>query len=219
MPETQTEVVGTYIFRRSPENYLGEGGFGYVYKGYNSLHPHQQVAIKTIASNQLKSRELKVLSAVKSDYLVKLLRIYSCGEITYVVMELCDRDLGEHLSTYSKLNAKNLQLLADNLARGYQIFQTHKIVHRDIKPQNILLKYDGNPQEIRVAKFSDFGTSRQLDCDQTELSNVAGTLQYMAPEVGANLVATKLYDHSVSCSKNLRLFDQSLTIMRALNAT
>lgn len=195
-----TEVVGQYVFQRSPENYLGQGGFGYVYKGFNSLNPLQQVAIKTIASHQLKARELKLLSTVKCDYLVKLLRIYSCDEITYVIMELCDRDLGEHLEICSKLDVKNLNLVADNLARGYQVFQTHKIVHRDIKPHNILLQYDRtstNPNDILVAKFSDFGTSRMLTCDETELSNVAGTLQYMAPEVGANLVATKTYDHSV----------------------
>uniref|UniRef100_A0A915JYU7 Protein kinase domain-containing protein n=1 Tax=Romanomermis culicivorax TaxID=13658 RepID=A0A915JYU7_ROMCU len=208
--------IDHFAFRPSTANFLGEGAFGYVYRGYDmSKKIDRQVAIKTVLSEKLKRQEMELLSKIRSEHLVKILSICTRGEITYVVMELCDGDLAGYLSKYSKLDSKNATLLADNLARGYNILQAYKIVHRDIKPQNILIKYrrtnndrqsikiasehqfeDCDRRDIAVAKLSDFGTSHLLTADDDELCNVAGTLFYMAPEVGANLVTTNSYDHS-----------------------
>lgn len=97
------------------------------------------------------------------------------------------------------------RIVIDNIARGYDVLYDERIVHRDIKPQNILVQYkDCNSTEIRTAKIADFGISRVLepdtendDCAYAYLSNVAGTLAYMAPEVGANLLKTCQYDFQV----------------------
>lgn len=92
------------------------------------------------------------------------------------------------------------------MARGYDVLYEEHIVHRDIKPHNILVQYKHNDSiEIRTAKITDFGISRVLepcsndddDCAYAFLSNVAGTLYYMAPEVGANLLKTCQYDFQV----------------------
>lgn len=194
-------VDNNYAFRPTSINFLGEGAFGYVYKGYNLKDPDQHVAIKSIASNQFKRQELQLLCKVQSEHLVKFLLICSKDDITYIVMELCDGDLAGYLAEWSKLDVANVLTLADNLARGYKVLQMHKIVHRDIKPQNILIKYDRNDRAYRrkrimKAKLSDFGTSHLVTDEHDQICNVAGTLFYMAPEVGANLVATNAYDHS-----------------------
>lgn len=61
-------------------------------------------------------------------------------------MELCDGDLSDCLSQCTKLDSCNALVLADNLARGYRVLQTHKIVHRDIKPQVFSLNYENMNQ-------------------------------------------------------------------------
>lgn len=103
--------------------------------------------------------------------------------------------------------------LIDNIARGYNALYECCIVHRDIKPQNILVKYcshDGNLFD--TAKISDFGISRILTDEENEaLSNVAGTLHYMAPEVGANILRTCEYGHEVDMWSLGCVFYQCIT--------
>ncbi|EFO82891.1 hypothetical protein CRE_00281 [Caenorhabditis remanei] len=89
------------------------------------------------------------------------------------------------------------RLLLDNIARGYKALYELKIVHRDIKPQNILITYTDASKQIACARITDFGIARTLDDEGEELCNVAGTFYYMAPEVGANLLKTCQYDSKV----------------------
>lgn len=90
------------------------------------------------------------------------------------------------------------RIVVESIARGYLALYEKKIVHRDLKPQNILLCYERGSDDvsprIQIAKITDFGISRVLTDDGGQLCNVAGTLLYMAPEVGANLVTLSEYD-------------------------
>lgn len=69
-----------------------------------------------------------------------------------------------------------------NLAFGYYALFKENIVHRDIKPQNVLLVLSPNANGIQIAKITDFGVSRVLEDADGKLSNIAGTFHYMAPE-------------------------------------
>ncbi len=223
---SSTTTVGHYTYRECDR--LGEGRYGTVFKGRNTQTPGQEVAIKKIPNTVLQPGEISLMRSLnKTEFLVTLL---DCVEeeqshFTFIIMELCDLDLQQHLSVNSdegKLRERNFKVLLNSLANGYGALYREKIVHRDIKPQNILLKYSKSGQkgfpEIAVAKITDFSISRILEPDDRAvqgykdkgdrkcmrrvqsascLSNVAGTPYYMAPEVGANLLGEHEYDFRV----------------------
>ncbi|KVI10251.1 hypothetical protein Ccrd_011357 [Cynara cardunculus var. scolymus] len=151
----------------SPENKLGEGGFGPVYKG--TLNDGRVIAVKqlSVASHQGKSQfiaEIATISAVQHRNLVKL---YGCcidGEKRLLVYEYL-----ENKSLDQALFARGLSYLHEE--------SRIRIVHRDVKASNVLLDSDLNP------KISDFGLAKLYDDKKTHMSTrVAGTIGYLAPE-------------------------------------
>ncbi|KAK6057429.1 kinase domain protein [Cooperia oncophora] len=203
LPEFTNEVVhlpNGYEYVDSFASFIGLGSFGVVYKGY-SAKDQTDVAIKKMLKQNVKDNELRVIRALNNAHLVGVLDICELDELTCcLIMELCDGDLENHIRHHSndgRLNSANLRVLIDNIARGYKGLFDLKIVHRDIKPQNILIKYISKSKQLSAAKITDFGIARTLDDDGPDLCNVAGTLFYMAPEVGANLLKTCQYDSKV----------------------
>ncbi|KAK5978064.1 ULK protein kinase [Trichostrongylus colubriformis] len=203
LPEFTGEVVqlsNGYEYVDSFASFIGLGSFGVVFKGY-SAKDQIDVAIKKMSKHNVKDGELKIIKSLNNAYLVGILDICELDEVTCcLIMELCDGDLENHIRNYSndgRLNSVNLRVLVDNIARGYKGLFDLKIVHRDIKPQNILIKYVAKSKQLLAAKITDFGIARTLSSEGSDLCNVAGTLFYMAPEVGANLLKTCQYDSKV----------------------
>lgn len=193
-------VIGAaYEYDDAPSAFIGRGSYGIVYKGLEQ-NTNKAVAIKKMLRLNVKPDELEAMKCVRNDHLVTLIDVIGESEdITYLVMEYCDTDLDRYLrleSINGCLQASEMEVVIDSIARGYfALFQKH-IVHRDIKPQNVLLvleTVDGK-NVIQSAKITDFGVSRVLTDEKMGLCNVAGTLFYMAPEVGANLVIISEYN-------------------------
>uniref|UniRef100_A0A915PJC3 Protein kinase domain-containing protein n=1 Tax=Setaria digitata TaxID=48799 RepID=A0A915PJC3_9BILA len=182
-----SSTSSTFQYTDCIASVIGNGSFGCVFRGIE-CSTGKPIAIKKMPKVSMKPDELKVMKAVKSNYLVGLIDVCLTDEegSMHIIMELCDIDLDRHLKQ-----------LIDNIVRGYNALYESHIVHRDIKPQNILIKYR-KQNLFEVAKISDFGISRILSDDEHKsLSNVAGTLYYMAPEVGANLLRRHEYGHEV----------------------
>lgn len=208
--ETENIRIGEYEYNTSEK--LGQGAYGTVFRGRRisvSDGLNNTVALKRVPSGMLK--DVEVDSAVKAHcpYVVNCLGVVEnlSEDMTYVIMELCDLDLGEFLEKHGKLTDENLDTLAKCLAEGYLSLHKNGIVHRDIKPQNILLKLkpsivvDENDQnigqpKIEIAKLCDFGCSRNTESGP-DLSNLVGTLLYMAPEVGACIVESHKYNNEI----------------------
>uniref|UniRef100_A0A7N2LKB9 non-specific serine/threonine protein kinase n=1 Tax=Quercus lobata TaxID=97700 RepID=A0A7N2LKB9_QUELO len=151
----------------SPDNKLGEGGFGPVYKG--TLNDGRVIAVKqlSVTSHQGKNQfitEIATISAVQHRNLVKL---YGCcieGDKRLLVYEYL-----ENKSLDQALFAKGLAYLHEE--------SRLQIVHRDVKASNILLDAD------LISKISDFGLAKLYDDKKTHISTrVAGTIGYLAPE-------------------------------------
>ncbi|VDD93802.1 unnamed protein product [Enterobius vermicularis] len=203
------------VYRDCDASCIGQGGFGSVFRGVETT-TGKPVAIKKMPKAKLKENELKVMKAVSSRFLVALIDIcMDTSEYMYIIMELCDTDLEQHLrfrTTGGHLSSNDLRLLIDNVTRGYHALYESNIVHRDIKPQNILVKYDPLRQGFQSAKITDFGISRILSEEQNQsLCNIAGTFFYMAPEVGANILTTTEYNYEIDMWSLGCVFYQCIT--------
>eukprot|EP01018_Ginkgo_biloba_P018969 Gb_14603 [translate_table: standard] len=142
----------------SRENILGEGGFGYIYKG--KLADGQLVAVKqhTEASKQGDAEfysEVHFLSCAHHRNIVMLLGYCTEKEQSILVYEyICNKSLDWHLSDKNKntLQWFERQAIAIGVAKGLRFLHEECragcIVHRDLKPSNILLTHDFNPMQI-----------------------------------------------------------------------
>lgn len=103
-----------------------------------------------------------------------------------VVTEFVDGDLYKLLEDGRTLGEDKLRAVACQLLSALYYLHSDRILHRDIKPQNILLTSDG------IIKLCDFGFARTMDLNTYVLTSVKGTPLYMAPEI----IEEKPYDHN-----------------------
>ncbi|KAJ3701050.1 hypothetical protein LUZ61_004755 [Rhynchospora tenuis] len=170
----------------STVNLLGEGGYGYVYKG--KLTDGREVAIKMFkgdkswaADTELQA-EAAVISRVHHRHLVSLVGLSVGQEKVMLVFEFVpNKTLQFHLHECNDIMDWPTRLkVALGSAKGlaYLHEECHpRIVHRDVKSSNILLDYSFEP------KVGDFGLAKYISDDNTHVSTrVMGTVGYLAPE-------------------------------------
>ncbi|RLM73200.1 putative serine/threonine-protein kinase [Panicum miliaceum] len=198
----------------SPTNVIGQGIAGKVYRGV--LANGWPVALKHIVKNEHAGtflREVTSLSHVRHPNLVSLRGYCDGQEEFFLVYELCiNGDLSEWLFGKDK-NLSWIQRLQIALGSACGLWFLHIypegcIVHRDIKPTNILLGVDMEP------KLSDFGLSRVIDLGVSHVSSeVRGTFGYVDPEYRHN--------HKVNAAGDVYSFGmvllQLLSGKRAIN--
>jgi serine/threonine protein kinase len=171
---------------------LGRGGAGTVYKAYDPTVA-RTVAIKVMApgaeSDQL-ARFYMEARATGNLLHKNIVTIYEFGEqdgTPYIVMEYLDgKDLAQVQKCEQKPSVLEIVSMMIQVAEGIQYAHSQGIVHRDVKPGNIIVLPDG------TAKIMDFGIARLMDSTTmrlTQTGSLIGTVLYMAPEqLNADLV-------------------------------
>ena len=106
----------------------------------------------------------------------------------YLLFCMIVGELFEILEDDQSLPEAAVQSIAKQLVRALHYLHTNRIIHRDMKPQNVLIGANG------IVKLCDFGFARAMSCNTMVLTSIKGTPLYMAPE----LVQEQPYNHTVS---------------------
>jgi len=163
---------------------IGGGGMADVYL-CEDLTLGRRVALKVLLSRLLDDpnfverfrREAKAAAGLNHANLVS---IYDWGEVDgtyFIVMEYVEGEtLKELVRRRGRLSGSEAVRISLQLLAALEFAHRAGIVHRDVKPQNVMLDRDGN------AKVTDFGIARAGDSGMTEAGSILGTAQYLAPE-------------------------------------
>jgi serine/threonine protein kinase len=165
---------------------LGVGGFSSVWL-YRDDELRSDVAVKALADNwaqreDVRDRfleEARILRAADSDHVV---RVYDIGEADgtpYFVMTYADRGTVADLIDQGRVEVERVVSLMRQAGDGLAVLHAKGVVHRDIKPQNLLLTSDGMGRERLMV--ADLGVAKAL-IHASGLTDVVGTPAYMAPE-------------------------------------
>ncbi|CDQ56346.1 unnamed protein product [Oncorhynchus mykiss] len=193
------ETIGKFEFNR--KDLIGHGAFAVVFKGRHKERHDMEVAVKCInkknlaKSHSLLGKEIKILKELKHENIVGLLDFQVCVDFqhryemagcVYLVMEYCNGgDLAEYLHSKATLSEDTIRIFLQQIAGAMKVLKEKGILHRDLKPQNILLCHPegrkSSPNNTCI-KIADFGFARHLQCN-TMAATLCGSPMYMAPEV------------------------------------
>ncbi|MCC6637060.1 MAG: serine/threonine protein kinase, partial [Ignavibacteriaceae bacterium] len=164
---------------------IGEGGMGTVFLAEDLLM-QQEVAIKLLHMAMTTDPEIverfkteaKAQYKLTHPYIVKLTRLVQNGEHYFIVMEYVEgMTLKEMLAKTGLLPEDRALPIFHKILRGLAYAHSQGIIHRDIKPGNIIIDKNGNP------KITDFGIAKILgDKGLTQTGTKLGTVYYMSPE-------------------------------------
>lgn len=184
---------------------VGEGTYGVVYKA-RDVNNNQIVALKKIRLEaedegvpSTAIREISLLKELNDDNIVKLLDIVHADQKLYLVFEFLDMDLKRFIELknqkHTPITAELVKKFTYQLTSGLLYCHAHRILHRDLKPQNLLI--DGEDH----LKLADFGLARAFGIPMRTYTHEVVTLWYRAPEVllGGRHYSTAIDMWSVGC--------------------
>ncbi|CAF2758487.1 unnamed protein product [Rotaria sp. Silwood2] len=180
---------------------LGEGTYATVYKGKSHLL-NGYIALKEIRLEQEEGapctalREVSLLKGLKHNNIVSLHDIIFNQTTLTLVFEYVEKDLKQYMDDCGNiLNIKNVRLFLFQLLRGLDYCHSKKILHRDLKPQNLLINERGE------LKLADFGLARIKSFPTKTYSHEVVTLWYRPPDVllGSTEYSTPIDIWAVGC--------------------
>jgi hypothetical protein len=165
---------------------IGAGGFGTVYRGWDE-RLERPVAVKVIeASGGAPRRVLREAQAAARLNHPGIVTLYELGERhghPFLVSELVEGTTVDELAAEGGLSDRDVAEIGADLCDALAHAHSHGVVHRDIKPQNVIVREGPVPPGSVRAKVMDFGTASLVDAPGlTATGEVIGTIAYMAPE-------------------------------------
>jgi serine/threonine-protein kinase ULK/ATG1 len=178
-----SKTVGNYTLVEK----LGQGSYATVYKAHHKLNGGEY-AVKVISREKIGSpklqanleQEISIMKEVSHQNVVRLYGTFTSKNNIYLVLEYCGGgDLQIFIRKHKRLEESVARGFLIQLARGLHFLHSKNVIHRDIKPQNLLLS-EFSPNA--TIKFADFGFAKHLH-EASMAQTPCGTPLYMAPEI------------------------------------
>jgi len=200
-----SEQIGNKSKQQLPKYQLiekiGEGTYGVVYKAKDRV-TGRIMALKKIRLDHedegvpsTSIREISLLKELDHPNIVKLEEVVHCNKRLYLVFEFVDFDLKRYLDSQTNMPTMLVKSYLYQLVRSIFFCHTHRVLHRDLKPQNLLIDRNG------MLKLADFGLARAFGVPIRTYTHEVVTLWYRAPEIllGSKMYATPVDIWSVGC--------------------
>jgi serine/threonine protein kinase len=179
-----TDLVGRTVGPYDLEGVLGQGGFAWVFRGREL--DGSPVAVKVLKPRyagdpQFERRfrnEAEMAAQLQHPNIIRIRFVARSGSYVYFGMDLCADSLAARLQREGPLPEPDIVQITEDVAQGLRFAHGRGVIHRDLKPDNILLRADGS------AVISDFGIARALSghVASTGVDMAIGTPQYLSPE-------------------------------------
>jgi serine/threonine protein kinase len=186
--------IGSTLLGYRVEGLLGRGGMGFVYKAEH-LTLGRKVALKVLAPDLTGNQQFRTRFVLESRAAARLehpsiIPIYEAGEadgLLYIAMRYVDgEDLGALIAGHGRLDAARALDLLDQVANALDAAHRQGMVHRDVKPPNVLVERRGGAAGPEHAWLCDFGLVKPFNVPEAERLTATGvfmgTIQYVAPE-------------------------------------
>ncbi|KAK2383647.1 Cell division control protein 2-B [Trifolium repens] len=183
---------------------IGEGTYGVVYKARDRL-TNETIALKKIRLEQEDEgvpstaiREISLLKEMQHRNIVRLRDVVHSEKRLYLVFEYLDLDLKKYMDStpeFSK-DPRQIKMFLYQILCGIAYCHSHRVLHRDLKPQNLLIDRSSNS-----LKLADFGLARAFGIPVRTFTHEVVTLWYRAPEIllGSRQYSTPVDVWSVGC--------------------
>ncbi|KAJ0430312.1 putative cyclin-dependent kinase CMGC-CDK-Pl family [Helianthus annuus] len=183
---------------------IGEGTYGVVYKARDKV-TNETIALKKIRLEQEDEgvpstaiREISLLKEMQHGNIVKLQDVVHSDKRLYLVFEYLDLDLKKHMDSCPEFSKDPhiVKMFLYQILRGIAYCHSHRVLHRDLKPQNLLID-----RRTNALKLADFGLARAFGIPVRTFTHEVVTLWYRAPEIllGSRHYSTPVDVWSVGC--------------------
>ncbi|PXF49394.1 Cyclin-dependent kinase 1 [Gracilariopsis chorda] len=183
-------------------NKIGEGTYGVVYKG-RELSTGNLIALKKIRLEQEDEgvpstaiREISILKELQTHpNIVDFKDVVHVDKKLFLVFEYLDQDLKRYMDSVNEMPAMLIKSYLYQLINGIAFCHSRRVLHRDLKPQNLLIDRHG------MLKLADFGLARAFGIPVRHYTHEVVTLWYRAPEIllGARKYSTPVDIWSIGC--------------------
>jgi len=179
-----TDLVGRTLGPYDLEKLLGQGGFAWVFVGREV--DGTPVAVKVLKPRyagdiQFESRfrnESEIAAKLEHPNIIRIRTVAKAGDHVYFGMDLCADSLGARIAREGPLSEEDIVRLARDIIAALDFAHGQGVIHRDLKPDNVLIRSDG------TAVLTDFGIARAVSgyVASTGVNMTIGTPHYLSPE-------------------------------------